>query len=283
MTINTIKFIFHVTYQCNLQCIYCSSNIPYINNNNKNKEIDYRNLILVIEHIKKNIPSNFNIQYYITGGEPSIYSNINKFINLLHKDNHKHEIYVRTNSYSKFDNIFRDINNVKFLITFHYDSFTDEMGRKIYFSNIIHNIQYLTKNNNFIYFNILSYKYLPSDIVNNILSQYKLVCGNNNIGHEIMIARQTNYYLSKENIVYNNTYYGNNILMYRSIKIKSDYNFMYACKLANKYIIIPQISDYTNLLHKKPWGIILSNLYKYEKCSIPNCDCRICKLDTYNN
>ena len=269
------KIMFQVIDNCNLSCIYCSSNLPYTGQA-EIKEIDYRELILLMEYIKKYIPRCFYIQYIITGGEPSLYSNISKFLQILQKDTHKHDIYIRTNSFIRYDNIFNNISNVHFDMTYHYDSVLKEY-REEYFNTILHNIEFLLKHQNYTQLKILSHDELSPSILDNLLTKYRRASKNNNALYEIRTARQTAYFTPCHNN-YKNNHFNKNIYVYRVIKSMSDYSFVYGCEIASKYAIIPKTPEYNSLRRNHIWKIIQANLFKQERCNLSDCNCHICTL-----
>lgn len=274
---NYIKIIFQVIDSCNLSCVYCSSNLPYTRQRQLElKEIDYRDLIILLEYIKKYIPRNFYIQYIITGGEPSLYNNIGKFLQILQKDIHMHDIYIKTNSFIKYDDIFDNISNVHFDITYHYNSVLKEY-REDYFNTILHNIEFLLNRQNYTQLKILSLDELSPSISDNLLTQYRKASKSNNASYEIRIPRQTEYFVPCQN-KYKNRNFNKYIYIYRIIKSMIDYNFIYECEIAEKYAIIPKISEYRSLKRNHIWKIIQLNLFKQERCNLPNCNCNICTL-----
>lgn len=273
---NYLKFMFQVIDMCNLACKYCSSNLPYIEQQTHQK-LNHNELILFIEYVKKYIPKDFHIQYIITGGEPSLHGEISQILQILQKDTHSHDIRLRTNSYIYFDNIFSKISNIYFDITYHYDS-VQENQRKDYFNIILHNVKFIIKNNNFCSLNIISFDDLSKSIINDLILQYKTVYGSNNAPYEIRTARRTQYYTPINN-TYTNSYFNKNIYVYRVVKIMNDYRFIYGCDIANKYAILPKNIEYSNIRYKCVWRTIQSNLFKQEKCILPDCTCHICTLD----
>ena len=273
---NYVKIMFQMIDSCNLSCIYCSSHIPYTNTSDI-RQINYNELLLFIRYVKKYIPDDFYIEYVLTGGEPSLYTNIVQFINILQQDTHPHKIYIRTNSLIPFDNIFHNVSNIYFDITYHYNSIPVER-REEYFSTILHNAQFLINNNNFCRLIIMSFSKLSDTTIKNIIKEYKIATRNNNAPYELRIARQTKYYVS-QNYKQCNTYFHQLIYIYRTIKVMTNYSFDYGCSIANKYVILPKKKEYIYFRYNKLWQTIKANLFKQEVCNIQDCTCHICTLE----
>ena len=271
---NQLKFMLQVTEQCNLSCVYCSSNLPYTKYKEE-KELNINEFILIMEYIKKYIPQDFYINYIITGGEPSLYKYIKQLIKIIQKDRHSHRIYIRTNSFTLYDKIFNGISNVCFDITYHYNIVLDNI-RQQYLETILHNIRFLLDNDNLCNLNILSIDELSTKITDDILSQYRAICHNDNAPYEIKTAKQTANYTPHTNNI--NPYFNKKIYLYRIIKLMPDYTFCYGCDIANKYIIQPKHKKYIDLRYNYIWKIIQSKLHKQEVCVLSDCSCHVCQL-----
>lgn len=274
---NRLCVIFHVNDYCNFKCIYCCSNIPYLPNNT-HKDINVYKLSLVINQIKKNISPDFFIKYVIIGGEPLVYKDIIKFISILEQDTHAHSITILTNASFDMSDSFKQIKNIFFTISYHYDVLTNN-SRDKYFATLLNNIDFLSQNN-YCKLNVISLNKLDNYIIDNILLKYKLVNHNPDIHYRIVIARTTPFYTTQSKEKYINPHFNqSDLYIYRSIKVDMDYNFYYGCEIANKVAIIPQYCESVNLQYSHAWQIIKNNLFKKHRCTSQLCDCPLCIID----
>lgn len=106
---------------CNFDCSYCPSHV----HDSVSPFMDLKKTNRALQIIESKIPKNKNKFIIITGGEPTLYKDLDKLIVLLRAKNST-QISINSNgtaSYKRYEQLLE--NDIKFDITFHYE-FTNE-------------------------------------------------------------------------------------------------------------------------------------------------------------
>ena len=166
------QYYLHLTYKCNLKCKYCYNKDirNYFSELSMNK---WEKIISSISPFAKNV--------IITGGEPFLFKNIDRVVDMLKSANMSVIIEIISNgmiefSSYKFNRLFDRIDK----ITFSCDSFVDSNQLRVGFKvdNLFHNIQWLKVKNNKLKIAISSTYFKNGFLNQKIIENY---CKNNNI------------------------------------------------------------------------------------------------------
>lgn len=278
---NNILFIrIRITDKCNFTCNYCNSYIPY--KNILIDDMDYRKLIIVTQHIKKYIPQDWYIFYEVTGGETLLHKNLKNILLILSKDIHKKAIVVLTNGSIDVSNLCdSQLKHIYWYITYHYDLFNNNKDKIKYYNMIVKNANKLISNGNKV-----KIKFLSTDTVldNNMMyNKIKNDIDVNNLYIYIICkrTRSTNQYTSSK-IRKINEYYNTYHYCGRSLAILNQFDFSFACDIANKIFILPHKYEYDNALHSQAWKNVKQYFFKLTKCTLTNCDCTTCEFIQQN-
>lgn len=269
---NKLRLTLSATNYCNLNCKYCSMELPY-KSTLQHGELSDIDIKVVVTYINTYFPD-FSIECSIAGGEPMLNTHLDKMLSEL-KHLHKVNKYILLtngtipfNSYTLDYNIFDELRISIHVATLHqYPK---------YIEIVLDNIRYLLKNK--ISPQIYIMKSIDAKNINTIYNYVNDIFTIYNIQHkqiDIVDTFSTNYYsnpeydYSKVNSLYNQNY---QLPVYyrRAIKIKPDMTCIYNCDLASQIVIRNNNAYYPHV-----WKYIQKHINDKIVCELPTCVCPI--------
>lgn len=263
-SLNTIRISFELCNYCNLNCQYCSANMPYIDHKIK-KEISLEIIKVIVYYVNKVFPQ-FKIVYSIKGGEPTLSPYISQIIEILyHKTNNLEKIILVSNNTVLLQNTHIDFNKITGLFTYHFSQIYNTKKSDIF----LENITFLKHNGHPFNIILLIDKTTNKTLIKPIYDKIHSITSNVEIKSAFPINNYTdeNFDYTKVSNAYNLQY---NMSVYYLRTFKIDYNLLYCyvCDLSSK---IPLKNR--KIIYPEVWGYIASNINKTVVCTKKDCTC----------
>ena len=274
---NKFKIVLKINNYCNYSCIYCNADIPYLPQYQKH-DMSYKPLNLLVQYINKYL-SSYDILFVIQGGEPTLHNELNHIIDQLLNIKALKYIMILTNGSTDFSKILKEYWPVKMGISIHCEQLLKHnFGQSL--TRIWDNIKYLYSiNKKHEIYLMIDNKNEDFDIRNYIIEQYYILTKKLNIIPQyylMPIVPTENYqitdfdYTTLDNVCNKHKEF-KNIFPYRAINIDINFGYDYNCELIH-------LDNYScnNILLKKSWKYIVSNLDTTISCNSQHCSCPVC-------